>query len=217
MLKCRLFVIFSVAVQRFRKLCSLVLQVIHSYIRQHKTILCRNLMRLPISRLKQEILGPYPVLHTHHTLICAGCVQWAGGCRGQGSARGQRRGQLLLHGSDGCGWTRFLFLLELLRRILRRIWIVRHLISRVSFTVNNWLEKIDILVCVPLQGCSLAQCRRGFCTPTSVIPNWNSRKQEILSCLSSWSWVTQCNQEPGEAIWRTVQVSKPRLLFLPDL
>lgn len=74
----------------------------------------------------------YPVLHAHHTLICVGCVQWAGGCRAQGSAGGQRQGQLLLQGSSGYGQTGFLFILELLRRIC----VVMHFNSRVSSTVT---------------------------------------------------------------------------------
>lgn len=102
-----------------------------------KNNLRRNIVHFPIARITQEILGPYPILHTHHTLVCAGCVQWAGGCRGQGSAGGQRQGQLLLQRSGGYGRTRFLFLLEHLWRILRRTWVARHLNSRVSSTVSK--------------------------------------------------------------------------------
>lgn len=40
--------------------------------------------------------------------------------------------------------------------------------------IKDWRWKTR----VALLACSLAQCRRDFCIPTSLIPSWKSRKQK---------------------------------------
>lgn len=123
----------------------------------------------------------YLMFHAHHTLWTAESIRaWgSGGERGVG---GQWRSELLLRWGTWGGWTSFLYLFRCFRQCWRDKTFYdtaitekqKHWADFTNFTELKIVLYVLKGICLLLRSDrvrSLAQWRRAFCTPTSLIPN----------------------------------------------